>query len=85
MMALQRKVRTTGDSLSVVIPSQLADYHDIDEGTLLEFQPQEKGVLKMVTIAKTCKVKKKGTDEIVTIRARNGECVPPKGYEVVLK
>lgn len=82
-MPLQRKARVTGDSLSVVIPSQLADYHDIDEGTLLEFQPQEKGVFKMVTIAKTCRVKKKGTDEIVTIKVKDGQCIPPKGYEAV--
>lgn len=85
-MVLQRKARTVGDSLTVVIPSQLAEYHDIDEGTMLEFQPMTKGVFKLVTLAaKTCKVKKKGTNEIVTIQVKNGECIPPKGYETISK
>ena len=83
-MTLQRKARTTGDSLSVVIPSQLAEYHDIDEGTLLEFQPMTKGVFKLVTIAsKTCRVKHKGTGDITTIPLKDGKCIPPKEYEII--
>lgn len=80
MMALKRKARTVGDSLTVSIPAQLAELHDIDEGTLLEFQPMAKGTFKLKSLAKMCKVKKKGTDKTMNILAKDGKCIPPKGW-----
>ena len=82
-MALRRKARLTGDSLSVVIPAQLAELHGIGEGTVLEFQPMQTGVFKLVSLTKTCRARHRDTGNIVTLKLRNGECVPPAGYEVV--
>jgi len=81
-MSLQRKARRTGDSLSVGIPSHVAELHSIDEGTVLEFQPMEKGVFKIIALAKVCKVRNKETGKTENIKAQNGKCIVPKGYEI---
>jgi len=83
-MALQRKVREVGNSLSVIIPSQMAELHGIDEGALLEFQPMEKGVFKIIQIgeATLCTVKKIGSTETKRVPKQFGRCIPPKGWEV---
>lgn len=80
MMTLRRKARTVGDSLTVSIPSQLADLHDINEGSLLEFQPMTKGTFKLVKMAKLCTIRKKGTKETKNILPKEGKCVPPEGW-----
>jgi antitoxin component of MazEF toxin-antitoxin module len=36
-MPLKRKVRKTGESLAITLPSQIAELHDIHEGDYLEF------------------------------------------------
>lgn len=36
-MGLVRKVRRVGSSLSIVIPSHIATFYDINEGTQVEF------------------------------------------------
>jgi len=81
LMALQRKVREVGNSLNVVIPSQIADLHNIDEETILEFEPMEQGVFKLRKIAQMCTVRKKGTEETKKIPSNMGRCIPPKGWE----
>jgi len=83
-MALQRKVREVGNSLNVVIPSQIAELHDIDEDSILEFQPMQKGVFKMIKIgeATMCTVRKIGTTETKRVPKQFGRCIPPKGWEV---
>ena len=82
-MALKRKARTVGESLTVTIPSQLAEYYDIHEGTLLEWQPMQRDIFKIIKHAKTCRVRKKGTKKIETILAKNGKCIAPPGFELV--
>ena len=82
-MPLQRKVGTKGDSLDVVIPHQIADFHGITEGTVLEFQPVRKGELKIVALAKMCKVKLIGGTETRMVEEKDGECIPPKGWEII--
>ena len=84
VMALQRKVREVGNSLSVTIPSQMAELHGIEDDTLLSFQPMEKGVFKIVKIgeATMCTVKKIGSTETKRVPKQFGRCIPPKGWEV---
>ena len=38
-MPLKRKVRKTGESLAITMPSQIAELHDIHEGDYVEFTP----------------------------------------------
>jgi len=38
-MTLKRKVRMTGESLAITLPSQIAELHGIAEGDYLEFTP----------------------------------------------
>ena len=38
-MVLKRKVRMTGQSLAITLPSQIAELHDIHKGDYLEFTP----------------------------------------------
>ena len=84
VMTLQRKVREVGNSLNVVIPSQIAELHDIDEDTILEFQPMQKGVFKLIKIgeATMCTIRKIGTAETKRVPKQFGRCIPPKGWEV---
>jgi len=84
-MSLQRKARTVGGSLNVVIPSQIAELHDIDEGSLLEFQPMQKGVFKLIKLEGTqiCTIKNKDTGDTKTIPQQFGRCIPPQGWEKV--
>lgn len=84
IMALQRKVREVGNSLNVVIPSQIAELHEIDEDTVLEFEPMKKGVFKIIKIgeATMCTVKKIGSTETKRIQKQFGRCVPPPGWKV---
>jgi len=84
VMTLQRKVREVGNSLNVVIPSQIAELHGIDEGSLLEFQPMEKGVFKIIRIgeATMCTIKKIGSTETKRVPKQLGRCIAPKGWEV---
>ncbi len=82
-MALKRKARIVGESLTVTIPSQIAEYYDINEGTQLEWQPMQRDTFKIIKYAKTCRVRKKGTNKIETILAKDGKCIAPKGFELV--
>ena len=82
-MALERKARTVGESLTVTIPSQIAEFYHIYEGTLLEWQPMQNDVFKIVKHAKTCRVRKKGTNKVETILAKDGKCIAPRGFELV--
>jgi len=84
-MVLQRKVREVGNSLSVIIPAQIAHLHEIEENTILEFQPMEKGIFKIVRIgeAAMCTIRKKGTTETKRIPTDLGRCIPPKGWEKI--
>ena len=83
-MALQRKVREVGNSLNVVIPSQIADLHHIDENTILQFEPIQEGVFKLRKIAHVCTIRKKGTTETKKIPPNDiGLCIPPRGWEKV--
>ena len=84
VMALQRKVREVGNSLSVTIPSQMAELHGIEDDTLLSFQPMEKGVFKIVIIgeATMCTIKKIGSTETKRVPKQFGRCIPPRGWEV---
>jgi len=53
-MALKCKVRKTGESLAVTLPSQIAELHDICEGDYVEFTPIGTGefrIKKLVAIA----------------------------------
>lgn len=38
-MGLKRKVRKTGESLAITLPSQIAELHSINEGDYVEFTP----------------------------------------------
>jgi antitoxin component of MazEF toxin-antitoxin module len=38
-MPLQRKVRKTGESLAITLPSQIAELHNTHEGDYLVFTP----------------------------------------------
>ena len=38
-MVLKRKVRKTGESLAITLPSQIAELHGIHEGDYFEFTP----------------------------------------------
>lgn len=81
-MSLQRKARTVGGSLNVVIPSQIAELHEIDEGTLLEFRPITQGEFKLIKIdeAEMCTIQNKSTNETKRIAKQQGRCVPPEGW-----
>lgn len=46
-MGIRRKVRKTGESLAVTIPSHIAQLHDINEGDFLEFTPMGSGELRL--------------------------------------
>ena len=46
-MGIKRKVRQTGESIAVTIPSQIAQLHDINEGDYLEFEPIGTGEFKI--------------------------------------
>ena len=82
-MALKRKARVVGESLTVTIPAQIAEFYDIYEGTLLEWQPMQNDVFKIRKHTKTCQVRKKGSNKIETILAKNGKCIAPRGFELV--
>ena len=84
VMALHRKVREVGNSLSVIIPSQMAELHGIEDDTLLSFEPMEKGVFKVIKIgeAMMCTIKKIGSDKTKRVPKQFGRCIPPKGWEV---
>lgn len=84
VMTLQRKVREVGNSLSVTIPSQMAELHGIEDDTLLSFQPMERGIFKIIKIgeAMMCTVKKIGSTETKKVTRQFGRCIPPKGWEV---
>lgn len=83
LMSLQRKARTVGGSLNVVIPSQIAELHGIDEGSLLEFQPMQKGVFKLIKLEgmQMCSIKNKDTGETKKVPLQFGRCIPPQGWE----
>lgn len=49
-MGIKRKVRMTGKSLAVTIPSQIAQLHDINEGDFLEFTPIGSGEFRIKKI-----------------------------------
>ena len=46
-MGITRKVRRTGESLAVMIPSQVAAMHNIHEGDSVEFMPIRTGELRI--------------------------------------
>ena len=46
-MAINRKVRMTGESLAITLPSQIAQLHDIKEGDYLGFTPIGKGEFRI--------------------------------------
>ena len=83
-MALHRKVREVGNSLSVTIPSQMAELHGIEDDTLLSFEAMEKGVFKIIKIgeATMCTVEKIGSTETKRVPKQFGRCIAPKGWEV---
>jgi len=41
-MGLKRKVRKTGESLAITLPSQIAELHDTHEGDYVDFTPIKK-------------------------------------------
>lgn len=82
-MSLKRKVTGHADSMRVVIPHQLAEMHDIKSGDILEFQPETKGVFKIIAHSKMCQVRRKGSNEVINIYPVNGKCIPPKGFELI--
>ena len=46
-MPLKRKVRKTGESLAIILPSQIAGLHDIHEGDYVEFTPIDTGKFRV--------------------------------------
>ena len=82
-MTLQRKAYKVGDSLVVAIPWNLAELHDITPGSMIEFQPMEKGVFKIIASARLCRIQRIGSDETRLINAEEGRCNPPKGWTLV--
>jgi len=51
-MGIKRKVRQTGESLAVTIPSQIAALHGIAEGDYVEFTPIGSGELRIRKVNK---------------------------------
>ena len=47
IMAIRRKVRMCGESLSITIPKQIAALHDINVGDYIEFEPIGFGEFKI--------------------------------------
>ncbi len=82
-MSLHRKAFNVGNSLTVTIPTDLAKMHDIEEGSIIEFQPMEKGVFKLISHAQTCQIRNTRTGETRHFPRIDGRCIPPKGYEVI--
>ena len=84
-MSLRRKARIVGESLTVTIPAQIGEFYGIEEGTLLEWQPMQSDVFKIVKRddIKRCRVRKKGTMVIKSIPLTKGKCIAPPGHVVV--
>ena len=46
-MGIKRKVRVCGESLSITIPKQIAELHNINAGDYIEFEPIGYGEFKI--------------------------------------
>lgn len=80
-----RKTKKIGGSINIVIPSELAKEHNIEDGEIMEFQQLEQGVISMkkTSDALTCTIKNKETGKIKKIPKTDGKCIIPKGWEKV--